>query len=72
MANDTLKKIAEYKSRLASLEKELHAELAKLPGRYGFDSAEDFLAAFGQAQARKPGRKPGRKARIVKAAGKPE
>ena len=60
MAQDTLKKIAAYKSRLADLERELFVQLAKLPAQYGFASAEEFIAAFRKAVAGKPGRKPGR------------
>ena len=58
MPTDTIKQIAKYKTRLASLERDLHSELAKLPGSYGFDSAEEFIAAFRQAVASRPGRKP--------------
>lgn len=57
MAKDTLKQIAEYKTRLAALEKKLHAELAKLPARFGFKSADEFLAAFRAATGAKPGAK---------------
>lgn len=68
---DTLKKIAAYKSRLTALEGRLFAELAKLPGKYGFASADDFVAAVKQASGKSPkaakagkrGRK--RKARAV-------
>ncbi len=60
MAQDTLKKIAAYKSRLADLERELFVQLAKLPAQYGFASAEEFIAAFRKAVAGKPGRKPAR------------
>jgi DNA-binding NarL/FixJ family response regulator len=63
MAQDTIKKIAEYKTRLADLERELFAQLAKLPAQYGFASAEDFIAAFRRSVAGKPGRKPGKAAK---------
>jgi hypothetical protein len=42
---DTLKRIATYKSRIAALEGKLYGELAKLPGKHGFSSADDFIAA---------------------------
>lgn len=69
MAKDTLKQIAEYKTRLAALEKKLHGELAKLPARFGFKSADEFLAAFraatgSKAAARAPKAATGRKARV--------
>lgn len=67
MAQDTIKKIAEYKTRLADLERELFAQLAQLPAQYGFASAEEFIAAFRQAVAGKPGRKPGKVAKAAKA-----
>jgi FixJ family two-component response regulator len=49
---DTLKKIAAYKGRLAALEGKLFAELAKLPGKYGFANADDFVAAVKEASGR--------------------
>ena len=51
---DTLKRIATYKSRIAALEGRLYGELAKLPGKYGFSSAEDFIAAVRQATGKAP------------------
>ena len=57
MAQDTLKKIAVYKTRLADLERELFVQLAKLPAQYGFASAEEFIAAVRKAVDSKPGRK---------------
>ncbi|HLP02764.1 MAG TPA: helix-turn-helix domain-containing protein [Opitutaceae bacterium] len=57
MAQNTLKKIAEYKSKLAELERERSAQLVKLPAQFGFSSAEDFIAAFQQAAAGKAPRK---------------
>lgn len=65
MAQDTIKKIAEYKTRLADLERELFAQLAKLPAQYGFASAEDFIVAFRKSVAGKPGRKPGKAAKAA-------
>lgn len=67
MAQDTIKKIAEYKTRLADLERELFGQLAQLPAQYGFASAEEFIAAFRRAVAGKPGRKPGKAAKAPKA-----
>ncbi len=69
MAQDTLKKIAQYKSKLADLERELFAQLAKLPAQFGFASAEEFIEAVRKATTGKPGRKPGKapKAAAVKA-----
>lgn len=60
MAQDTLKKIAEYKTRLADLERELHAELAELPARYGFATPEEFIAAFRRSVGKQGGRKAGK------------
>ena len=65
MAQDTLKKIAQYKSRLADLERELFVQLAKLPAQYGFATAEEFIAAFRKAVGNKPGRKPGKVAKTA-------
>ncbi len=72
MAQDTIKKIADYKTRLADLERELFAELAQLPAQYGFASAEEFIAAFRQAVAGKPGRKPGKAAKAAKVESEPK
>ena len=63
MAQDTLKKIAVYKTRLADLERELFAQLAKLPAQYGFSSAEEFIVAVRKAVDSKPGRKSGKAAK---------
>ncbi len=68
MAQDTIKKIEEYKTRIADLEREMHAQLAKLPAQYGFASAEEFIAAFRKSVAAKPGRKPGKAAKPAKVA----
>ncbi|HEY5553056.1 MAG TPA: helix-turn-helix domain-containing protein [Opitutaceae bacterium] len=51
---DTLKKIATYKSRIAALEGKLFGELRKLPGKYGFSNAEDFIDAVKQAGGSSP------------------
>jgi hypothetical protein len=68
MAQDTIKKIAEYKTRLADLERELFAQLAKLPAQYGFASAEEFIGAFRKSVAGKPGRKAGKAPKAAKVA----
>lgn len=71
MAQDTLKKIAQYKSKLANLERELFAQLAKLPAQFGFASAEEFIEAVKKATAGKPGRKAGKAPKaVVEKAGK--
>lgn len=46
MPKDTVSALADIRSQLAKLEKKLHAELAKLPAKYGYRSPEDFVAAF--------------------------
>lgn len=46
MPKDTVQTISETRKKLAQLEKKLHAELAKLPAKFGFASADEFLAAF--------------------------
>lgn len=54
MSKDTVQTITETRKKLAKLEQKLHAELAKLPAKYGFKSAEEFLAAFRSATSGKP------------------
>ena len=51
---DTLKRIATYKNRIAALEGKLFGELSKLPGKYGFSSVDDFVAAVKQAGGKSP------------------
>ena len=51
---DTLKKIESYKSRIAALESKLFGELSKLPARYGFSDAEEFVSAVRQASRTSP------------------
>ena len=62
---DTLKRIETYKSRIAALEGKLFGELSKLPRKYGFANAEDFIATVRQATGKSPaaakGAKRGRK-----------
>ena len=65
MAQDTLKKIAQYKSKLANLERELFARLAKLPAQFGFATAEEFIEAVRQATSGKAGRQPGKAAKAA-------
>ncbi len=65
MVTDKLKELEAARAKLASLEEsvaaERNAELAALPGKFGFASAAEFLAAFkaatGSAGAKR-GRKP--------------
>jgi DNA invertase Pin-like site-specific DNA recombinase len=67
MVSEKIKELELTRAKLASLEQaiadELSAELAVLPERYGFGSAEEFLkavaAATGTSLAKK-GRKPAR------------
>jgi len=51
---DTLKQIKSYKSRLAALENKLYGELAKLPAKYGFSSADEFVEAVKKASGASP------------------
>ncbi len=82
MVTDKLKELEAARAKLASLEEsvaaERNAELAALPGKFGFASPAEFLAAFkaatgtaGSKRGRKPGKaakasagKSGRKARV--------
>ncbi len=70
MLPNKLKELEAARAQLASLEKsieaELHKELAALPGKFGFASAADFVAAVTKAAGGRRGRKPGK----AKAAGK--
>jgi DNA-binding NarL/FixJ family response regulator len=60
MVTDKLKELEATRAKLASLEQsiqsELHKELAQLPAKYGFGSAEDFITAFRAATGAKGGR----------------
>ncbi len=66
MVTDKMKELEAARAKLAALEQsiqgELHKELAGLPTKYGFASAEDFLAAVRAATGAKVrrGRKPGK------------
>lgn len=64
---DTLKQIAAYRNRIATLESKLHAELSKLPRKFGFSNVEAFIAelrrASGASKLRKVGKTGGRKKR---------
>ncbi|MEX2045034.1 MAG: helix-turn-helix domain-containing protein [Opitutus sp.] len=78
MVTNKLKELAATRAKLASLEQaianELNRELASLPSKYGFASADDFARAVRAAGGvgRRRGRPPksaARKAGKVKAAG---
>ncbi|MES2692853.1 MAG: helix-turn-helix domain-containing protein [Verrucomicrobiota bacterium] len=68
MVTDKLKELEATRAKLASLEQsiqsELGKELASLPAKYGFASAEDFLdaarAALGSGKGRRGGARRGR------------
>lgn len=51
---DTLKRIESYKTRIAALEGKLFGELSKLPRKYGFSNADDFVEAVKQATRKAP------------------
>lgn len=74
MLTDKLKALAQTKAKLAELENsvaaELNKELAALPGKYGFNSAEEFINAVRAASGSKRGRKPGKAAASSAGAGK--
>jgi DNA-binding NarL/FixJ family response regulator len=65
MVTDKLKELEAARAKLASLEQsiqsELSKELAQLPAKYGFASADDFADAVRQAAGggRRRGRPPG-------------
>lgn len=65
MITDTIKELENARAKLASLEQqvasELDGELASLPTRYGFDSAEDFIRAVKDAAGSNGGKRLGRK-----------
>ena len=69
MVTDKLKELEATRAKLASLEQsiqsELHKELADLPGKYGYASADDFIDALRSATGggRGRGRRPGRAGR---------
>ena len=63
MVSDSLKELAAARAKVAELEQkitaELQTELRTLPVRYGFDSADAFVAAVRAASGKRRGRKPG-------------
>lgn len=73
MVTDKIKELEAARAKLASLEQsiqsELRKELAALPAKFGFDSADAFLAAFRAAVGKRRGRKPGSKAKAAGATG---
>ena len=74
MLSDKLKELEATRTRLAELEKSVAAErdkeLAGLPARYGFESADAFIAAVREAGRKRRGRKPGSAAALKAPAGK--
>ena len=60
MVTDKLKQLEAAKAKLASLERsiaeELNRELASLPAKYGFESADDFARAVKAAGGGRRGR----------------
>lgn len=66
MLTDKLKALAQTKAKLAELENsvaaELNRELAALPGKYGFGSADEFINAVKAATGSRRGRKPAKAA----------
>ena len=74
MVTDKIKELEAARAKLANLEQsiadELSKELAGLPAKYGFDSADAFLDAFRSATGAKGrrGRPPGRPAAAAAAA----
>jgi len=74
MVTDKMKQLEAAKVRLAELQQavaqQLRHELATLPGKYGFESAEEFIAALTEATSGKGGKAKGRgKAAKASAAG---
>ncbi|HEY0943935.1 MAG TPA: helix-turn-helix domain-containing protein, partial [Opitutaceae bacterium] len=68
-----IKELETYKSKVADLEKsiatQLDAELSALPGKYGFDSVQDFLLAVKKAAGSKSAtKKKGKRGRPAAAA----
>ena len=61
MVTDQIKQLEATKAKIAKLEKEIAArlnkELASLPGKYGFDSAAEFVEAVVAASGGKRGSK---------------
>lgn len=74
MLTDKIKELEIARAKLASLEESVAAErnkeLAAIPARYGFESADAFIAALRAAMGKRRGRRPGAaKAASAKAAG---
>jgi hypothetical protein len=70
MITDKIKELEATKAKVASLEEsiasQLQKELAELPGKYGFDSAQAFIKAVAAATG---GRKKKRGGKAAKAGG---
>jgi hypothetical protein len=74
MVTDKLKQLEAAKARLAELQQavalQLRRELASLPGKYGFESAQEFIAALTAAtKGGKAGKARGRGKAAAKSAG---
>jgi hypothetical protein len=73
MVTDKLKQLEAAKARLAELQQavtlQLRRELAGLPGKYGFESAQEFIAALTAATSGKGGKAKGRGKAAAKSAG---
>jgi len=76
MISNKLKAIEEYKSKIQALEqqvsKQLQAELARLPGKYGFASVKEFVKAVKQAAGGRKAAKAGGQKRRKRAKITPE
>src|SRR5580765_4112649 len=70
MVTDKLKELEATRAKLATLEQsiaaQLNKELAALPAKYGFSSADAFVQAVKSASGGKRGRKAGRPAGATK------
>lgn len=66
MLTDHIKELEAARAKVAALEAQIASERSKelsaLPARYGFKSAEAFIAAVREASDKRRGRKPGTKA----------
>ena len=72
MANNRLQELEAARAKLARLEQSIADDLAKLPSRYGYDSAEEFARAVVSAAggSGRGGRRRGRPPGSAKSAGK--
>lgn len=65
MITETIQQLDKAKAKVAALEakvsKNIHKELAALPAKYGFKSAEEFIAALHAAGGRRVGRPLGKR-----------